>query len=148
LETVSSLAATWGRIRFEDHGFRVGLGVLYGDGSTLTWARSYDDGKSFQDVTDMGDGSFGDYDEGANGLKWDFKLMPNSSGSSDVWSQIRDAQLAVVRAWWMTTLTGVDEAPIAVRESYASDGAWRIGVGYFVGGVFTVKYSSDGISFS
>jgi hypothetical protein len=77
-----------------------------------------DHGNSFQEATDMGSGSFGDYEEGANGLKWDFKLVANAGGGYDLWSQMRDAELAVVRPWQITTLTGIDNAPISARESW------------------------------
>ena len=147
VDQVTQLRGSWGRVRFEDQGPVAGIGVLHGNGVSLSWARTLDHGNSFQEVTDMGSGSFGDYEEGANGLKWDFKLVANAGGGYDLWSQMRDAELAVVRPWQITTLTGIDNAPISARESYTSDGAWRIGVAYFVGGVFTVKYAPDGLNF-
>ena len=59
-----------------------------------------------------------------------------------------NARLNVLRDWTITNVTGIDNAPIAGRESPAADGSWRIGLFYSSGGAGVVKFSNDGLNFA
>lgn len=143
----SGLPATWARPRFAKLA-RESIGVLFGDGERLNWARTNDLGATWADGRDLGEGTLGDFEEGAAGLKWIYKLMSSDGGTTyDVWGQLRDNRMEVIRDWRLTSLTGVDETALAVRESIGSDGAWRIGVLYFISGAPITKFSRDGLSF-
>jgi|GEM_PF-3878292 len=142
----SGVAATWARPRFEDFGAGGAIGVFYGDGTNCYWARTYDQGATWLDTTSLGAGVLGDYDEGRNGLRWFYQVV--GSGPYDIYRTLLDPQLNVVEASTITNLTGVDNAPIAVRESYDSSGSWRIGIYYSTGGSDTFALSSDGLTFS
>lgn len=142
----TGFAGLWARCRFQDLGSSWPVGVFYGDGTNCYWAQTFDEGATFVNSTALGAGLVGDFDEGSNGLRWFFKVV--GTGPYDIWGQLMDSQLNIVRAWTITNLTGVDNAPIACRESPASDGSWRIGVFYSLGGVETVKFSPDGLTFT
>jgi len=142
----SGVAATWARPRFEDFGQGGAIGVFYGDGTNCYWARTYDQGATWLDTTSLGAAVLGDYDEGRNGLRWFYQVV--GSGPYDIYRTLLDPQLNVVEASTITNLTGVDNAPIAVRESYDSSGSWRIGIYYSTGGSDTFALSSDGLTFS
>jgi len=143
----SGLTGTWARPRYQDLGLWP-VGLFYGDGTNCYWAQTFDSGATWVNTTSMASGVVGDFDEGLDGLRWFFKLVPGSGSTYDVWNQVLDAQLNVVRGWTITNVTGVDDAPIACRESAGSDGSWRIGLWYSVGGVANVKFAPDGLNFS
>jgi len=144
----TGLAAVWARPRFADLGASWPIGLFHGDGVNCTWARTYDEGNTWVDSIGMGTGMTGDFDEGANGLRWLFKVdTPDGGVTFDVYGKLLDSQLNVVRDWTVTTVTGVDNAPIACRESPASDGSWRIGLLFSLSGAETIRFSEDGISF-
>ena len=143
----SGLAATWARPRFADLG-EPRIGVLYGDGSQVRWARTRDWGATWTDHLTLGEGTVGDFEEGASGLKWIYKLVSSDGGDTfDVWGQLRDNALNVVRDWAITDVVGVDNAPLAAREGLAPDGSWRIGLLFFSGGTPVTRFSKDGLSF-
>jgi len=145
----TGITVTWARPRFADVGSNWPTGVFYGDGANCAWARSYDEGQTWVDLLPMGTGMVGDYEEGANGLRWFFKVdTPDSGTTYNVYNRVLDAQLNVLRDWTITTVTGIDNAPIACRESPAADGSWRIGLFYSIGGADTVKFSNDGLHFT
>jgi len=97
----------------------------------------------------MGTGVNGDFEEGANGLRWLFKVdTPDGGSTYAVYNRLLDAQLNVIRDWTETNVTGVDNAPIACRESPVSDGSWRIGLLFSLSGVETILFSEDGLNFS
>ncbi len=145
-DTDTGLAGSWARPRFQDHGLGWPIGLFFGDGSTCTFAQTYDEGSTWINSTSMGAGLVGDFEEGANGLRWFFKVQ-DDGGAYNVYGRILDAQLNVVRDWTLTSVTGIDNAPLACRESSVADGSWRIGLYYTVGGVETVKFSQDGLAF-
>jgi len=145
----TGIAATWARPRFQDQGSSWPIGLFYGDGTNCSFALTNDEGSTWGTIIDMSTGSIGDFEEGANGLRWFFNLQSPDSGSTwNIWGRLLDAQLNVVRDWTITNLTGVDNAPIAVRESPGNDGSWRIGLFYSTGGSPTVAFSFDGLNFS
>ncbi len=145
----TGLVGTWARPRFADHGPNWPIGLFYGDGSTCTFSQSFDEGLTWGVGISMASGSFGDFEEGANGLRWLFKLDSSDGGATwDVWGKVLDAQLNVVRNWTITSVTHVDNAPIAVRESPANQGAWHLGLLVSVGGVPTLLFSFDGLTFA
>jgi hypothetical protein len=121
--------------------------VFYGDGTNCWFAQTLDDGVTWFNTTSMGGGFVGDFEEGADGSRWFFKLQADGS-SYNVYCRLLGAGLEVVRDWTITSVTGIDNAPIACRESPVADGSWRIGLYYTVGGVETVKFSQDGLNFS
>ena len=143
----TGIAAIWARPRFADQGLTWPIGMFYGDGSNCFWARSYDEGTTWQDTTAMGAGLIGDFEEGANGLRWFFKIQ-DDSGVYNVYGRLMDAQLHVVRDWAITNVTSIDNQPIACRESPVSDGSWRIGLLFSLAGVETILFSNDGLIFS
>lgn len=145
----TGLSAVWARPRFADLGSGWPIGLFYGDGTDCFWARSYDEGRTWVDTTAMGTAMTGDFDEGANGLRWLFKVdTPDGGATYAVYRRLLDSQLNLVQDWTMTNLTGIDNQPIACRESHGSDGSWRIGVLYSVGGAETLKFAPDGIHFT
>ncbi len=145
----SGLTGSWARPRFADHGPLWPIGLFYGDGSNCWFARSFDEGQTWTVEVDMATGAVGDFEEGANGIRWFYKLLSSDGGTTfDIWGKVLDAQLNVVQDWTLTDLTGVDNAPIAVRESPGFDGSWRIGLLYSASSVPTVKFSLDGLHFS
>ena len=145
----TGITAAWARCRFVKVGSSLVLGVMYGDGSTITWAQTVDGGTTLINSSSFGSGTLGDFEETKNGVKWDFKILSSDGGTTyDVWSQLRDNALNVLQAWTITNVTGIDNAGLATRESLDPTGAWRIGLFYFVGGVPTVKYSPNGLAFS
>lgn len=149
-EIDTGLVGSWGRPRFGDIGSNY-IGLMYGDGAGIRWARTNDEGAHWSTPLDLGDGLLGDFDEGAvsGALKWLFKLLSSDGGTTwDVWMRLLDNQLNVVQDWQITNLTGVDESPIAVRESLDTNGAWRIGVMHFVSASVVTKYAPDGVTFS
>ena len=146
-EMDTGLSATWARPRFADHGPTWPVGLFYGDGTHCYWARTYDQGATWVDAIDMASGTIGDFEEGANGLRWFFKLVA-SGPNYDVWGKLMDSQLNVIRGWTITNVTGVDNEPIACREAPGQDGSWRIGLFYSIGGVPTVKFAPDGLTFT
>ncbi|MDR3691177.1 MAG: hypothetical protein P4L46_17480 [Fimbriimonas sp.] len=145
----TGISATWARPRFQDSGPQWPVGLFYGDGTQCHFGQTYDEGASWGTVIDMSTGSIGDYEEGAGGLRWFYKLQsPDGGATWNVWNRVLDAQLNVVRDWTETNVTGVDGEPIAVRESPGPDGAWRIGLCYSIGGALTVSFSFDGLTFA
>ncbi len=146
-DTDTGLAGSWARPRFQDHGSTWPIGLFYGDGTSCTFAQTNDEGNTWFNSTSMGGGIVGDFEEGANGLRWFFKVQ-NDSGTYNVYGRVLDSQLNVVRDWTITNVTGIDNAPLACRESPVADGSWRIGLYYTIGGVETVKFSQDGLAFS
>jgi len=145
----TGLAATWARPRFADLGSSWPIGLFYGNGSTCTWARTYDEGNTWVDILDMGTGMTGDFEEGANGLRWLFKVdTPDGGTTYDVYNKLLDSQLNVIRDWTVTNVTGVDNAPIACRESPAADGSWRIGLLFSQSATEVIRFSEDGLSFA
>lgn len=148
-DTDTGISAVWARPRFADAGADWPIGLFYGDGANCRWARTYDEGQTWDDTTEMGTAMIGDFDEGANGLRWLYKVdTPDGGTTYDVYNRLLDAQLNVLRDWTVTNVTGVDNAPIACRESPASDGSWRVGLFFSSGGVETLMFSEDGIAFS
>lgn len=148
-ELDTGLSGTWARPRFADHGPSWPVGLFYGDGSHCYWARTYDQGATWVDTIDMASGTIGDFEEGANGLRWFFKVLSSDGGTTfDIWGKLMDSQLNVIRNWTITNVTGIDNEPIACREAPGQDGSWRIGLFYSLGGVPTVKFSPDGLTFT
>lgn len=143
----TGIAATWARPRFEDYGTKQAIGIFYGDGTNCFWARTTDHGATWHDTTSLGAGMIGDYDEGYNGIRWFYKVV-SAGGGYNITCTVLDSQLGTVRAETTTNLTGVDNAPIAVRESYSPEGAWRMGIYYSIGGVETFKLAPDGLTFA
>lgn len=145
----AGFTAKWVRVRFQDHGAAWPIGMFYGDGTTAYFSQTFDEGTTWSTPLNMASGSIGDFEEGADGLRWLYKLVSPDGGTTwNVWNQLMDSQLNVVRAWTITNVTGADQEPIAVRESPSSDGSWRIGLWYSIGGVQTLKFSFDGLNFS
>jgi hypothetical protein len=91
----------------------------------------------------------GDYEECENGRKIQFKVQ-DDGGTYNVYSRILDGNSNLVQDWTETNLTGVDNAPIACRESVSTNGgpAWRIGVLHSVGGSLLTRYSQDCVNFT
>jgi hypothetical protein len=143
----TGLSGTWARPRFQDHGVTWPIGLFYGDGTTCTFAQTLDEGVTFFNSTSMGGGLVGDFEEGANGLRWFYKVQ-DDTGVYNVYNKVLDSQFNVVRNWTITNVTGIDNAPLACRESPVADGSWRIGLFYTVGGVETILFSKDGLTFS
>lgn len=147
-DTDSGISASWARPRFVDYGQKGGIRVFYGDGAECWLILTLDEGATYGTALDMGAGVIGDFDEGANGMKWCYKVLSSDGGTTfDVWFQLMDNSLNVIKAWTITNLTGVDQDSIAVRESWLS-GARRIGISYSIGGARTFKTSPDGLTFS
>ncbi len=147
-DIATGFTAIWARPRFQDFGLSGPIGLFYGDGTTCYWAQTYDEGATFGTVINMASGVIGDYEEGANGLRWFFKLVSPDGGTTwDVWCRLLDSQLNVVRDWTVTNVVGVDPEPIACRESPVFDGSWRIGLTFSQGGVVTTFFSPDGLTF-
>jgi hypothetical protein len=145
----SGIAATWARPRFADLGTQYPIGVFYGDGANCYWARTYDEGNTFKDTTDMAAGAIGDFDEDDNGIRWFFKVLSSDGGSTfDIWNKIVDKQLNVIQDWTITELTGVDDTLCAVRCSTGTDGSKRVGVFYSLSGAPTAKYAYNGLVFA
>ena len=145
----TGLAGIWARPRYADVGSSWPIGIFYGDGTTATWARSYDEGHTWVDSTAMGTAMVGDFEEGANGLRWFYKVdSPDGGTTHNIYNRLLDARLNVLRDWTITNVTGIDNAPIACRESPAADGSWRIGLFYSSGGAGVVKFSNDGLNFA
>jgi hypothetical protein len=148
-DLVTTLTATWARPRFQDQGSTWPIGLFYGDGTNCYFAQSYDCGATWGSPISMASGTIGDFEEGANGLRWFYKVLSSDGGATfDVWHQLRDARLNVLRAWTITNVTGVDNEPIAVRESPNANGSWKIGLFCSRGGSPSILFSSDGLNFS
>ena len=144
----SGIAATWARPRFVDLNEEL-VGVVYGDGSNVYYNQTRNFGVNWLGQVSLGSGTVADFDEGANGLKWFYKVLSSDGGSTyDIWGQLRDNKMNIVRDWTITNLTGVDNQAIAVRESTDPARAWRIGILYSLSGAATLKFAKDGLTFS
>ena len=145
----TGLLAKWGRPRFQDCGSAWPIGLFYGDGTTCYFVQTPDEGSTFGTVINMASGTFGDFEEGANGIRWFFKVLSSDGGVTyDIWSKVLDAQLNVIQAWTITNITGIDNEPIACRESPNFDASWKIGLLYSLAGAPNVKFSPDGLTFT
>ena len=145
----TGISATWARPRFQDFGTNRYIGMIYGDGSNVYWARTYDEGATWVDTTSLGSGKVGDFEECKDGRKIEFKLVINGA-TYDVWAQILDNNLNVITAWAITNLTSVDNEPIACRESIDNSvsAVWRIGLMHVVSGSVTARWSNDAYNFA
>lgn len=147
-DTDSAALATWARPRWAKQGAVSWIGVFYGDGLNCFWARTNDEGQTWEDLTTMATGSVGDYEESATGIKWFYKVdTPDSGVTWNIYRKILDSKLNVLSNWTITNLTGIDDAPIAVREGLDEHGGWRMGIQFFLAGALTNQYAPDGLTF-